>query len=372
MAEARKQKRYWCFTSYLDKLPFVFDKNIVRYYCCQRETCPKTGRLHWQGYCEFLNGMRMGQVKTILGDPGCHLEYLKTSRHAAREYCRKIETAVPHTFVEFGHWRQDIARKRKLCEMLTSDMTLDDIIDAAPVHFIRYHRGFQALRLRRQKKKARTFRHVKVICFIGDTGCGKTRRAAKMPGVFFPPSGGKWYDGYEGEPILCLDDFYGGIKYATLLRLLDGHPLLLPTKGSHCWALYHTVIITSNKYPDQWYKFGMTPALRRRITEIIPMSALSPIGVQAPLVRYDFVTEERKMYAPEVITHPSKSTEPCNHTCLNPDLECTYCQDMLCSETLTPPASPRVLLIDHNPVPFEPPSADQMYLNQLHDSLKQL
>lgn len=51
----------WCFTSYEDAEP-VF-KQETAYYCYGRETCPTTGRRHWQGYCVFTNRKRLGEIK---------------------------------------------------------------------------------------------------------------------------------------------------------------------------------------------------------------------------------------------------------------------------------------------------------------------
>jgi hypothetical protein len=68
--------------------------------------------------------------------------------------------------------------------------------------------------------------------------------------------------------VLLIDDFYGWIKYGFLLKVLDIYPLRLAVKGSHAYACWETVYITSNKAPETWYAGGMTAALRRRIHSI--------------------------------------------------------------------------------------------------------
>ncbi len=268
------RKRHYCFTSYRDSLPTTFDANIVRYCCYQREICPETKRSHWQGYIEFFDNKRMGPVKKILHDPGCHLEPRQGSRTEARAYCSKKESAVFGTHFEFGQWREDVSRKRKLCDMLRAKMTLDELVDESPVSYVRYHRGLEKLYARRARDQARIFRDVVVQVFIGPTGCGKTRRSTEEnEDHFFCPcsSGHTWFDGYETQECLIIDDFYGNIKYGLLLRILDGHELQLPVKGGFIWALWTKVVITSNNQPSTWYKMGLTPALRRRITTIIQM-----------------------------------------------------------------------------------------------------
>ncbi len=265
--------RHWLFTSFLDALPVFFDKNIVRYCCYQSEIAPETKRQHFQGYIEFFDDMRMGQVKSVLGD--CHLEIRKASRHAAREYCRKKETSVPDSFVEFGIWRHSVSRKHRIHDMLKAKMSLDAIIEEAPYFYVRCYKGLQSLYSRRQKSKAKEFRKLNVLVFVGPTGTGKTERAMEEPDHFVVPSGDKlWFDGYEGESCLIIDDFgnnheTNGIKYSVLLRILDGYELQLPYKGGFIWAMWTKVIITSNTEPKDWYKVGLTDPLKRRLTHII-------------------------------------------------------------------------------------------------------
>ncbi len=83
------RRNHWCFTSYAAVLPRVFDVAVVRYVIFQREICPESKREHWQGYLELKTQMRMGQVKTLLGDPAAHLSPRMGTRSQARDYCRK-------------------------------------------------------------------------------------------------------------------------------------------------------------------------------------------------------------------------------------------------------------------------------------------
>ncbi len=267
--------RHWCFTSFLGVLPKKFDKNIVRYCVYQREVSPETKSEHFQGYIEFFDDKRMGQVKTVLGE--CHLEIRHGSRYEAREYCKKKDSAIADSQVEFGLWREDLSRKRKLGDMLKTDMTLDQIIELDPMSFVRYHRGLEKLYYRRQKKKARTFRKVQVSVYLGPTGSGKSRKALSSPNSYPMPCSDKlWFDGYEGEKTLVIDDYSGDFRYSRLLRILDGHMVSLPRKGAFVWALWDKVIITSNISPDKWYpRRSEIDALRRRINRIVYFPIIS-------------------------------------------------------------------------------------------------
>lgn len=266
----RPKRNHWCFTSYLPVLPKLFDVKVVRYICYQKETCPETKRQHFQGYIELFEATRLSGLKKIVGE--CHAEPRLGTRSEAKVYCQKQVTAVVGSFVEFGVWREDVNKKRKLVDILASCSTLDELIETDPISYVRYHRGLTKLYAWRQRKQAKLFRKLEVICLIGDTGSGKTRKALEYPDHYVVPLGDHiWFDGYSGESTIILDDFYGGIKYGTFLKLCGGQEQQLPVKGSFVWALWKRVVITSNVGPEHWYKKGYTPAMRRRITKVIHM-----------------------------------------------------------------------------------------------------
>lgn len=132
---------------------------------------------------------------------------------------------------------------------------------------IRALERFKALML---KPKMRP--KLRVIVLWGDAGTGKSRWAwDNFPDLYSKPTG-DWWDGYTGQDTILLDDYYGGIQYSEFLKVLDIYPYQVPVKGSFVHAQWTTVIITSNKPPEQWYNKGMTPALKRRLHEIYDIS----------------------------------------------------------------------------------------------------
>lgn len=142
---------------------------------------------------------------------------------------------------------------------------LSFIRDEYPSQMIRYGRGIRELAL---SVKPPPWRDVEVHVYYGPTGTGKTRKAMSNPSVYklnTNSNGTLWFDGYEGEEVLILDDFYGWIKYGELLTILDGYPYRCQTKGGSVWARWSKVIITSNKPPADWYDGVLKDALFRRI-----------------------------------------------------------------------------------------------------------
>lgn len=275
MSRARGPRvRHWIFTSYAVPFEFKFDEDIFRYCCFQREICPDTKRQHVQGYAEFRENMRTNQVSKLLG--GCHVEPRGGTRKQARDYTRKPESAISDSWEEHGVWRPDVNGKRKLRDMLKTDMTLAQLIEEDPFAFVCHHRGLKALYQYRLEKKAKKWRSVEVLVYVGKTGTGKTRKAVEEPDHFIMPCSDKmWLDGYQDQRTLIIDDFYGNIKYSLLLRVIDGHEIQLPVKGGFVWCLWTKVIFTSNSLPCTWYSNVLdTDALMRRINQVI----MFPIG----------------------------------------------------------------------------------------------
>lgn len=78
-----------------------------------------------------------------------------------------------------------------------------------------------------------------------------------------------WFDGYNGQDVMLLDDFGPGMMCINFLkRLLDRYPVQLPVKGGSVALRAKTIFITSNYMMSEWYpKAGAMDyeALLRRI-----------------------------------------------------------------------------------------------------------
>lgn len=253
---------------------FVGVHDKLRCAIWQLESCPETRRYHLQGYVEYTAPMRVGGVKGHFGGPRLHLECRRGSRDQAIAYCRKSDSQLdgPWTIGDLGTLnpgkRNDL---RDASDSIFSGSSILDLANERSDLVVRYHRGFQYLMSIRDRQSAMEFRQVSVLVYCGDAGTGKTRAAYdSFRGDIFGLDQGErlWFDGYSNESCLLLDDFYGWIKYGTLLKILDGYPYRADIKGGFTWGQWTTVIITSNKIPSQWYHDGLTAALRRRITRV--------------------------------------------------------------------------------------------------------
>jgi len=237
-----------------------------RYLIVGKET-GASGTRHLQGYIEFDRPHRIKAVSKMI--PKAHLEKRMGTREQARTYCMK-----DNDFLEFGNWesggqgtRNDI---KALMSNIAKGLPKKETMEETPEVYGRYFKFAEAYRAECEKVATREFRHVDVEVLIGDAGTGKTRYVHEnSPGVFTVNSGESFpFDGYDGEKSILIDDFYGGIKYHEILRILDGHQYRVNVKGSHRYAQWTKVYITSNKEPSEWYQMGLTNALNRRIKTV--------------------------------------------------------------------------------------------------------
>lgn len=87
----------WAFTAYEAQWKLFDDMPpSIAEWGWQKETCPETGRLHYQGYLRTKQQVRL---KSLVKDlPGIHFEIAR-NWDALVNYCRKDETAVSGTKV---------------------------------------------------------------------------------------------------------------------------------------------------------------------------------------------------------------------------------------------------------------------------------
>lgn len=275
--------KYWCWTSFADAQPKTGD--AITYQCFQRETAPDTGRLHWQGYSEFTHKVRRNQVQLSIGDGSAHCELRKGTAQEARDYCRKLDSAVAGTGSEYGTLSKPVSNDfTAVQEAIKAGSDLPELADKYFGTFLRYNRGLREVLSMRDARTRATFSPVRVLCVYGSTGCGKSRFAHKLcddqfDGLsyrkHYSRGEASWWDGYMDQRCIIIDDFEGDGPIGEILQLTDGygHNKSWPVKGGFTRIHPSTIIFTSNNHPAEWYKDRENDrkiqALLRRFTEII-------------------------------------------------------------------------------------------------------
>lgn len=148
-----------------------------------------------------------------------------------------------------------------------------------PVAVAKFHRGIEAV-LRYAYDEPRDFApevHVR----WGEPGSGKTRFVYDTHPVveIWDKPDGDWYDGYGGHEVVIFDDFYGGVKYSHMLKLLDRYPMRVPIKNGFVQWRPRKIYFTSNVPPEEWYpNVADKRALMRRITTVTKVGDASYRG----------------------------------------------------------------------------------------------
>lgn len=276
-----KQLRNCVFTvnNYTDKKENDIKKLAVAYcsYMVYGKEVGESGTPHLQGYLELDKRMAFNKLRKLIGG---HIEARRGTQEQAITYCLK-DVKVDNPAWTFGEkkcqgLRTDIGELKE--DIASGEFTTQELMEKHEPAW-KYGRAMSKYQALIDKQNTKAFRNVKVHVIWGKTGTGKSRYCREQdPDLYavpVPNGGNLWFDGYDGEKTLLLDDFYGWIKYGQLLRLLDGYQQLLPVKGGFTYAKWTTIYITSNSEPDRWYERGLTPALKRRLSSVTEKLAIN-------------------------------------------------------------------------------------------------
>jgi len=251
-----------------------------------KETCPTTGTLHLQGACILGIQMSFTRVKTLIGSRA-HIESMRGKPEDSLAYCSKEDSApFVKGILPIPGKRSDIkdSVERIIGGESLRDLALDGEGGGA-VSIVKWHKGLTILRSLVQPPRSSP---PKVFWLFGPTGTGKTRCAFQSgiqlsgigdTGIWISSGGLRWFDGYDGQPVVIFDDFRTkDVKFAFLLRLLDRYPMAVEFKGGFVNWIPKFIFITAPSTPDDifatrlHYKPEDMQQLHRRLTKVIELA----------------------------------------------------------------------------------------------------
>lgn len=269
--------RDWCFTLHvrsdeeeekygeiLSNMAGIKDAPL-RYIVFQLEEKEETK--HFQGYAEAYAPLSRGSMKKLFDCNWIHLEGRQGSQKQAIEYCKKEETRINGPY-EYGE-PATCSQAKNAANAIIKGATIQQVIEADPSAYMRYHTGLEKLAFRYQEKRNW---NMEIEVYYGNPGTGKTWTAhEKYPNNYVVEydngNGTQWWDGYEGEETIIMDEFRGfDIKFSFMLKLLDRYPLKVQVKGGYQQFRSKRIIITTNIHPRDWYpKVDNKSMLYRRL-----------------------------------------------------------------------------------------------------------
>nr|WDE18001.1 rep [Porcine circovirus 4] len=264
-------KRY-CFT--LNNYTEEEEKKIKEFltsenceYAVVGKEVGENGTPHLQEFVNLKKKMRFHPFKKAIGERS-HIEQARGTDCDNKKYCSKggdllLEVGEPSAQGKRSDLKAAVAA-------LNAGSSMSEVAREFPSVFIRYGRGLRDYVITAGLGQSREWK-TEVHVIVGIPGVGKSRHVQEKGGadLSWKPRG-KWWDGYNGQSHVVLDDYYGWLPYDDLLRLMDRYPLRVETKGGSIEFLAKTMWITSNKQIKDWYDYVELKvdirALYRRVT----------------------------------------------------------------------------------------------------------
>ncbi len=267
------RSRNWCFTDYeqLEYDDIIEDETIDRrYIIAGLETCKDGVTKHIQGFIQFGKQISMTTCKKRLRSETIHVESMRGTCEEASDYCKKEGTFIcTGNFIAMGH-------RSELDDIRVGIIEGKTELQVADMDFHLYCRNYRAFaryKFLYQQKESLIWRgNFPVIVLCGPPRCGKTRLARKYGHYILGGYQMSWWDGYDGQLCIILDDFASDVAIQHMLRVLDGNQLRLECKGHHAWALWRAVVITTNLFYDDLYSqapLEHRAAFHARVTRVI-------------------------------------------------------------------------------------------------------
>jgi len=232
------------------------------------------GYAHWQVFVAFKSKKTLQTCKACFTDT-THCELSRSE--AASEYVWKEDTAVDGTRFEYG--AKPFRRNSRTDWESVWTSAQSGLLESIPAS-VRVQSYSSLRRIECDYSRAVPMERE---CFIfwGPTATGKSRRAWAEAGdnAFPKDPRTKFWDGYQGEENVVMDEFRGVIAIGNLLRWIDRYAVRVEVKGSSRVLLCKRLWITSNLPPEEWWP-ELDPAtfraFRRRVTVIQFHEPLGP------------------------------------------------------------------------------------------------
>lgn len=215
-----------------------------RYAVFGKET-GEEGTPHLQGFVLFESMKSFRQLKELF--PRGHIEKANGTISQNVVYCKK-----DGDFIEVGTEPQSGNRRKEAnAEILNRD--LKELVDEGVISIYSVPTIKKAKLILAQEQDSYHHDNTRGEWYYGPPGTGKSRTAMEKYPNAYRKAQNKWFDGYQGEKEIILDDLDTGSLGHLLKIWADRYPCTGEVKGGTVNLVHRTFCVTSNYHPrDLW------------------------------------------------------------------------------------------------------------------------
>lgn len=259
-----------------DRKDITYDSSKVKFLILGKEICPKTKKVHYQGYVETWKKIRMIAVKKIFNDNTMHVSQARDDRATNVNYCKKDK--------DYIIFNEEICLVEKLSQYVKDDYSDYDLLTKDPETYKNHLDLFRNIKITiEEDKRVNDFinqwdkfelngmqflmlncieKHNdvrKVIWFydkVGNSGkstlCNYLYAKKKCIILNNAKSSDIAYV-YNGEPLVLFDiprNLEGKINYSIIENLKNGRIFSTKYKGKIKFFKCPTIVVFANFLPE--------------------------------------------------------------------------------------------------------------------------
>lgn len=235
---------------------------------CQEQHEPteedKVGGIHFHAYAKYEQRVNWRPGNTKFWEVGGKVAHVEICKN--RRACIKYVTKEDKTPIVVGVELEAVAAKKRSYKAMY-EMGLADLKDEVhPMNLIRTIAGIQYAKL--MEDGARQCEDVRGVWLYGPPGTGKSHVAESLKGEYtlFSKPSSKWWDGYDGQQVVVIEDL-DTEHLAHLLKIwADKWACTGEVKGGTVPLRHEVLVVTSN--------YSITELLTRNLREGQPSDVM--------------------------------------------------------------------------------------------------
>lgn len=264
-----EERRFWNIGREIEALEWI------EYLIYGREV-GEQGTPHLQGFLICRDRLRWNQLNQMIfgtADYGrVHWEVARSTPENCINYCKKEGN--------YEEWGEQQAKKVNqwddIKQMIEEGRPIEDIRDKYPATWTKYRTSLTAWVNEGRQARLQHYDgdlQEKNMWIWGPAGIGKSRKAREVGESFFNKGVNKWWDGYNGEGVVIMEDVDPERCKMLVHHLkiwLDRYIFTAEVKQSSVVLSPRNfrMIITSNYSPEQCFNETDLEAIRRRLRVI--------------------------------------------------------------------------------------------------------